>query len=285
MTTPPGSRPTTPWTAPWIAVLASLIPWAAFLLALALGDVGVDSGWISSDGLGTAAPAALGFVALPAALPLVAARTGLLRLGALVVMTAVAVVAGVLVVTTDDAQAGLAVLWVPMAAIPLAVVLWIGHAVASNRAAVRERSEAGTPAPPAPAPAGLSDRLAALGIDIAIAGAALVGPLTVLSHAGQEIAAVVVGVVAATVFLAVLTAVRGQTIGQALVGLTVIDDRTSGRMTLSRALLRSLVVVLEVAGTPTFILAPAAIAELATAAASGRSLTDRLFGTSVVTTT
>lgn len=74
--------------------LVALIPWAAFSLAA---------------------------VALPSALPLAAARHRWVKLLVLVVMAATAALAGVLVVTTDDAQAGLAVLFVPYGAVPLAL--------------------------------------------------------------------------------------------------------------------------------------------------------------------
>lgn len=71
-------------------------------------------------------------MALPSLFPLAAARAGVMRGVVLVLMTAVAAVAGVLVVATDDAQAGLAVLLVSYFAIPLAALLWIGQAVASS---------------------------------------------------------------------------------------------------------------------------------------------------------
>jgi hypothetical protein len=58
----------------------------------------------------------------------------------LVVMTAVGAVAGTLVMTTDDAQAGLAVLIVPYVAVPFAAVIaifrWLVGRVTSQ---VRQR--------------------------------------------------------------------------------------------------------------------------------------------------
>jgi len=258
----------------WSAALASLIPWAAFLLAMAL----VDFRSTSLIGLAAAAPLYLSFVALPSLLALAVVRAGLLRIVVLVLLTAVAATGGVLVVTTDDAQAGLAVLWVPFVAIPVAAVVWIGQAVAARR------TTAVSPGAGAPVTAGLSDRLAALAIDIALVGAVLVIPLTALSHERQEVAAGVVGVGAGTVYMAALVAGRGRTVGQSLLGLAVVDVQTLGRVALNRALPRSLIVVLELAMAPTIILAAAAVAELLSVSACGRSITDRLLRTSVVAT-
>jgi hypothetical protein len=124
-----------------------------------------------------------------------------------------------------------------------------------------------------------SDRLAALVIDVAIAGAVLVLPLTALSHQKLEVVAGIVGVGFATAYLAVPLAWKGRTFGQALVGVIVVDETTSGPVSAVRALLRSLVVVVEVAGVPTLILAVPALVELVSLAASGRTFTDRVFGT------
>lgn len=88
--TRPRSHPGSPWT----AVLASLIPWAAFLLATAVADVWADHRSTSLGGLAAAAPFYLAFVALPSVLPLAAARAGVMRLIVLVLMTAVAAIAG-----------------------------------------------------------------------------------------------------------------------------------------------------------------------------------------------
>jgi len=254
----------------WSSGYASLIPWAAFVLATALADVWVDYKSISVAGLVTAAPLYLVFVALPSALPLAAARSRSLWLAVLVVMTGVAAIAGVLVVTTDDAQAGLAALWVPFVAIPLAGVLWVGQTVMERRSGRRA--------------AGLPVRLAALAIDVVIVGAVLVVPLTAMCHAKQEIAAGVVGIGVATIYLAALVSVRGGSVGQSLVGLGVVDASTGSKLALSRALLRSLIVVVEVSLAPTLILSPIAFAELWSASVTGRSLTDRLLRTEVVTT-
>lgn len=127
MTAPPLSR----FRGLWATGLASLIPRAAFVVAIAIADVSVDYKSVSLVGLVTGAPSDLAMVALPSLLALSAAPIGVLRMAVLVVMTAVAAMAGVLVMTTDDGQAGFAVFWVPFVAIPLAAVLRVGRAVAA----------------------------------------------------------------------------------------------------------------------------------------------------------
>ena len=250
--------------------MASLIPWSAFLVVVAIVN---DSA--PPSGLLAAALPYLGFVALPSLAPIVAARARRTRLIVVVVMTAVAAAAGVLVATSDDAQAGLAVLWVPFVAIPLAVVLWVGKRVADRRATPADEEP--------PRRAGPSDRVAALVIDVAIVGAVLVVPLSAMSDANQEMAAAVVGIALGTLYMAGLVAARRRTIGQAILRLAVVDARTLAPCTLARALLRSLISVLELAAAWTIILSPPAIAELVAVIATGRSLTDKLVRTCVVT--
>lgn len=152
-------------------------------------------------------------------------------------------------------------------------------AVAERITVARRRSpsEHGTFAVATP-----SDRLAALAIDVGIVGGVLVVPLTALSHAKLEIAAGVVGVAAATTYLAVPVAWKGRTLGQWLVGLFVMDARTNRPLPLLRAILRSVVVVVEVALLPSLVFAVPAVIELAVLSASGRTLTDRLLRTSVL---
>ncbi|HWI03343.1 MAG TPA: hypothetical protein VNT52_05865 [Acidimicrobiales bacterium] len=102
----------------WSAVLGSLVPWAALLVTIALAEDGVGVGDLAGAG-----PLYLGFVALPSALAIAAGRTHATRLAVTLVMAGVAVFAGVQVATIDDGQAGLAVLYVPMVAFPLAAVV------------------------------------------------------------------------------------------------------------------------------------------------------------------
>lgn len=127
-----------------------------------------------------------------------------------------------------------------------------------------------------------SDRLAALAIDVAIIGAALVAPLTVLSNAKHEIVAGVLAITVATASLAVPLSWKGRTLGQSLVGLVVTDVRTNRPVPVARAILRSVVIIVEVAGVPTLIFAAPAAVELLALSTSGRTLTDRLLATSVL---
>jgi RDD family len=260
---------------PTAAAVGALVPWAAFLIALAVVDAGRDHGSGSLAGLAAVAPVYLGFVALPSLFPLLAARAGARRLAVLVVMTAVAATSAVSMATSDDAQAGLAVLLVPYVAIPLAVVVWAGEAVAARRMPPLHAEPL--------AAATASDRLAALAIDVAILGASLLFPLTAMSRAKQEVAAGLVGVAVGTAYMGALVAVRRRTVGHSLLRLAVVDATTLERVGALRATLRSLIIVVEVAAAATITFALPAVAELVSVAASGRSLTDRLLRTSVVT--
>lgn len=245
----------------WSSVLASLVPWLAFLVAVTVSDEA-----ISVSRTVAVAPLYLGFVALPAFAAIIAGRWWVTRLVVTVVVTAVAAGAGVAMARSDDAQAGLLVLWVPMAAVPLAAGVWVVGAM-------RRRGD--RPAGPARA----SDRAAAVLLDVVVLAAILVAPLRALDGA----AAVVVGLVLPAAYLAAFVALAGRTPGQVLTGLTVVDHATGELVPPGRALLRSVVVVAELWAAMS-VLAPLVIAELVAAARSGRSLTDRLFGTSVLAT-
>jgi hypothetical protein len=215
------------------------------------------------------------FVVPPAFVALVVARHRAVRQAVTAAVTGAAVLAGVLVATTDDAQAGLAVFWVSYVALPLALVVWLGDKVVDARRR-RAGSTHGWPAP-------VGDRLAALAIDVAVVGGALVVPLTGLAHAGREALAAAVGILVATAYLGILVAWRGRTAGQALVGLSVVPTTGANeRVGVGRALVRGLIVALEVVSAPTMFLAAFAGAELLAAAGDGRSLTDRVLGTRVV---
>lgn len=107
----------------WSAVLGSLVPWAAVLMTVVLAKDGVGV-----EDVADAGPLYLGFVALPAAVAIAAGRTWATRVVVTVIMTGVAVFAGLQVATIDDGQAGLAVLYVPMAAFPLAGVVHVCQA-------------------------------------------------------------------------------------------------------------------------------------------------------------
>ena len=252
------------------AGIASLVPWLALLVA----------GEITDDGPAFArAPAAgllyLGFVALPCVLPLAAARAALTRLAVLLLLTSVAAYAGWQMATIEDGQAGLAVLLVPYVAIPLGVVLWTLEVIAAHRRGRRDADGGLTTA-------GVPERLAALIVDVAIAGAVLIAPLTMLSHAGMEVVAGLIGVVIGAVYLSGLLGLQGRTVGQSVLGLTIVDRTTMAPLGPGRALLRGVVLVMELVAAPT-LLVIVPVAELLSVHATGRSLTDRALGTAVVT--
>lgn len=141
-----------------------------------------------------------------------------------------------------------------------------------------ERGAAGS----GPTNASLSDRVAALAIDVAVVGAVGVVPLTMLTRAHLEVVAAVLGIGAATAYLAVPLARKGRTVGQSLVGLFVVDVATGRPISATRAVARSLIVVVEVVALPTTIFAVPALIEVISLTRCGRTVTDRLLGTDVL---
>ena len=124
----------------------AVVPGAAYVVGATAGDIGTRGG---GPLLALSIPAlAVGsaiFVAPPAYLAIVVARHPAVRWAVLAVVTAAAAVAGVLVATTDDAQAGLAVLWVAYVALPLALAVWLGQRIVAAR---RVRRAAAVHPPP-----------------------------------------------------------------------------------------------------------------------------------------
>ncbi|HEX9683517.1 MAG TPA: RDD family protein [Acidimicrobiales bacterium] len=165
--------------------------------------------------------------------------------------------------------------FLPILGAAAAVVVTVADRVGTARRQSRSRERPQTVASP-------SDRLAALAIDVVVIGGVLVVPLTTLSHAKLEAFAGVLGIVLAMAYMAIPLAWKGRTLGQSLVGLFVVDSRTSRSVSLTRASVRGLIVVLEVAAVPTLILAIPAFVELMALINSGRTLTDRLLGTAVL---
>ncbi len=101
----------------WSSALCSLVPALGLLTAISLSGERVMAG-----GLGAVA-AYVGFVAVPSMVAIASSRSAVIRVVLTLVMTGVAVFAGVQMASIDDGQAGLAVFWVPMVAFPLAVVV------------------------------------------------------------------------------------------------------------------------------------------------------------------
>lgn len=259
------------------ALLASLFPTAAFIAAVAITDVWVDFRSVSLRSLLAAVPFYLVAVSVPSLLPISATKSSAARVTVTAAMCVVAACAGVLAIRTDDAQAGFAVFYVPYVAVPGGLVLWIGRSVAERRRRVARRDGDHVQ------PAQLSHRVSALLLDVAVLATVLFVPVTGLSDAKREVLAGVVAVGVATIYVAGFTAWRSATPGQLALRLRVVDADSLGPISAGRAVLRSLIVVLEVGTAPTLILAPVAIAELVVAGSSGRSITDRLIRTRVVT--
>lgn len=119
-----------------IALLWSLLPLLASIVTLAIGlrdrdDVTVET---FVEGM----PFLIAAVALPSGLPIWVATGRRTRLGVVAAMTAVAVVAAVVNVGSDDSQAGLPFVWVATIAVPLAAVVALAQLLqsVSNRKAL-----------------------------------------------------------------------------------------------------------------------------------------------------
>lgn len=110
-----------------------LLPWAAFELGLVGAVAAVERAELSWRGWAAGAPFTVVFVAGPSLAPMVAARPRWLRWAAVALMTAVALAAGIAVAVSEDAQAGLAVLWVTYAALPLAGLIWAVQRLLDDR--------------------------------------------------------------------------------------------------------------------------------------------------------
>jgi len=260
-------------------VSLSLIPWAVFLVASTVADVRYD-GSTSLVGLVLAAPLYLGFVALPAFLPLAVARHPATKAFEVANMTAAAGYAGIAMATSDDAQAGLAVFVVADVGIPLAGIVWTGQVVVPRLRTWRPGGETVTSEP-----ADILRRLQALVVDVLLVAAALVVPLTAMSHAGYEVAATAVGIAVGTAYAGIAVAWKGRTLGQWAVRVVVVDAATGERLGPVRAVARGLVVIVELIGAATLVFSLAALTELVAALLTGRSLTDRLLRSAMLTTT
>jgi len=112
--------------------MAALLPTLAFYVALVIGVAQIDYKSVSATGMLAAFPVYVVFVGLPSIVPFAVARFSWLRAVVLLVMTATAATAGALVATTDDAQAGLAVLIVAYVGVPLGVMIAVGQAIGSR---------------------------------------------------------------------------------------------------------------------------------------------------------
>lgn len=112
---------------------ASLVPWAAFMTAAIVGDAFVQDRTLDVGGMLRSSPFYLWVIALFSFFPVVAGRSRRVQAAATLVMTTLAVWAGLTAVAVDDGQAGLSVLIIPPAGLVLAVLVLLGQAVARFR--------------------------------------------------------------------------------------------------------------------------------------------------------
>ncbi len=115
---------------PVAAPLLALLPWAASLASILIADRFITWRSVEWSGMGPSASVFLTFVWAPALLPIAVAQHWWSRLTAVAVMTTTSAGAGALTITTDDGQAGLAMLWVGCLAVPLAIVIALVELVA-----------------------------------------------------------------------------------------------------------------------------------------------------------
>ena len=108
----------------WSSALCSLLPCVGLAAA-----IGISGGRGPAGGIADAAPLYFGFVAVPSMLAIIAGRAAFTRLVLTLVMTGVAVFAGLQITAIEDGQAGLAVIYVPMVAFPLAGAVWYCESV------------------------------------------------------------------------------------------------------------------------------------------------------------
>lgn len=119
----------TPW---WSVVLQSLLPTLAFLIPVAVAGGFSDTDGESGDTVGTLL-FSLAIITLPCFLALLAAKDGTPRRIVLVVLTVLAAALAATVVFGEDAQSALGVLLIPMFALPLALILWIGRSFSRKK--------------------------------------------------------------------------------------------------------------------------------------------------------
>ena len=254
-------------------VLLACIPAVTFLVIIGITEVWINPG----DGTG---PFLAAFIVMPSLFPIFVARGFRARMLTVAAMTAVAIFAAVAMVTSDDAQRGLAVLYVPYAAIPLGFLLLIARSVGDR---IRRRNSPGPPVAGRPQqPASTAERFSALLLDAILLGAPMFLPLKNVSGAGREWLAAVAGFGVAGLYFGGFVAARGQTFGHWIIGIRVTCRNKDSSVSFLRAFVRGLIIAFEVIASVTLFGAVPALAEVFAAATTGHSLTDRLLRTEVV---
>jgi hypothetical protein len=118
-------------------VVLSLLPTAAFMMAMVVAAEFSTYKHIAVSNIGSQLIVSVMGVSGPCLVPVSVAKRGIVRWCTTAIMSVVSVIAGVLVITTDDAQAGLAVLWVLYTALPLAAAIGVGQAIAAAKGSTR----------------------------------------------------------------------------------------------------------------------------------------------------
>lgn len=205
------------------------------------------------------------WIALPLLLLPLVVSTPLAAILGGVAWAAFVIPTGPALVNTTSSTAGIGVFVIPALLVIGALGVGIFDLIV-QRFAMRKSSAT-------PTPARIAYRLAALVLDAVMICALLGPPLSGLSKHGYEVLAGVLGVVGATLYLALGITMRGHTFGQWLLGLDL-----GGRVPLSRSVPCNLLLIIEVAGS---FIVPLALVDVIYTSYSGRSFLDRLFRTSV----
>lgn len=103
-----------------VKALVALVPWLGFWVAALTADHWIDFRQITLTGMRGAVPFTLVMVFLPALAAVAAAPAGVVRYVVTVLVSGVAVWAGVTSIAMDDGQASFSIMMVPVVALPLA---------------------------------------------------------------------------------------------------------------------------------------------------------------------
>ncbi len=113
--------------------LVALVPWLGFWVAALTADRWIDFREITLAGMRNMVPFTLVIVFLPALAAVCAAPNGVVRYVVTVLVTGVAIWAGVTVIAMDDGQAAFSIMFVPLTALPLAALVAGATAIWSTR--------------------------------------------------------------------------------------------------------------------------------------------------------
>lgn len=109
-------------------VVLAAVPWLAYWVASVTVDQYIDFREISLGDVRRIMPWTIVMVFLPALAAVWAAPAGVVRHVTTVLLSGLAIFMGITVIAMDDGQAGFAIMWMPLLALPLAGLLAIGTA-------------------------------------------------------------------------------------------------------------------------------------------------------------